>query len=253
MGAHDDKPVTKMETSVLSQSAFQKLGVQTIGELCATSSYEFMEAAYACAADDQRVAPALSEVSQILADMGLALRRDALGPLPTEVAKDGPAVDGWNYLGSIQCGGALVFGERRFLGEAPDPAQDSVTMDVQAGGAEGPDLIRLGRVDVEPGVYDVYTEGGYRARRVALQHRILVPAQQLKHIGALRAADPLVAIVDAEHNASSAKRVRSHAQATFDWGCTAVLAFHDQYEWTTFTALPGGPIARLELQAGAGE
>jgi hypothetical protein len=91
MGAHDDTPVTKMETSVLSQSAFRKLGIETIGQLCATSSYEFMEAAYACAADDQRVAPALSEVSQILADLGLALKRDALDPLPTEVAKDGPA------------------------------------------------------------------------------------------------------------------------------------------------------------------
>ncbi len=251
MSDHESKPISFLEVSVLSSAAFEKLGIATIGELCELSTFQFTEAAYACARDDQRVAPALNEVSQILADMGLALQREAPA-LPTEVAKDGPSANGWNYLGSIVCGGAVVFGERRFIGTAPASDQAAKTMDVQDGGASGPAPIRLGRVDIAPGTYDVYTEGGYRARRVALQYRTL-PAQHLKHIGAFHAADPLVAIVDAERNATATKMVRSHAKATFDWGCTAVLMPNEVYEWTTFTFEPGGPIVRLELQAGAGE
>ena len=87
MGASDS--LARLEVSKLARAAFERLGVSTVAQLCAKTQRELLEATYACASDEQRVAPVLVEVLTLLAERGATLppgQAPAVTTLPREGA-----------------------------------------------------------------------------------------------------------------------------------------------------------------------
>jgi len=218
--------------SRLSREACARLGVTTVAELCAKSQLEFIDAAYACARDDQRVAPALAEVSQLLSLHcdGAELAREEPEPFSRTVADDGAALEDLAYLGTFRAGATLCLGEQRFIARTGDRL-----------------LVLL---DVEPGLWDAHaTSTEFRKRGLLLVHRDVAPEASPSQEGALTLPDPKLVIVDAELRRHDHVRrlVRSRSNTVFDWGLVPVLAHGDGYRYSATRGVTAARIARIAI------
>ena len=250
-----------LEVSVLSQAAFEELGLRTIGDLADTTTVDFLIAAYRRARPDQRVAPALKEVKELLSFMDLGMANHDVDT-PTTIEHDGPALPGFDYLGTFRTQGRLAFGEQRFLfGDFDAKALRDRTIDKTEAQSRSPAApVNLVEIDVEPGLWDVYTQDGpFQTRNVLVQRRGVLnrQAHHIRHVGELYLADPIVFVVDAEARAEHFTRraLIGSARAAFDKGATAVLARSDTYEWISYTSEDGGngPIRKFAIRVGVGE
>ncbi|MEZ4251685.1 MAG: hypothetical protein R3B99_26010 [Polyangiales bacterium] len=222
MSAKDS--IAKLEVSRLSAAAFAQLGVKTIGELCERTQLELLDAAYAKARDDERVAPVLAEVLAILADRGLTLPRGD-GPSRPTLPRDGAEREGWTYLGTTRCRSAWIVGERRFVGR------------------EGT-LGRV-RVDARPGLYDVYERGGYRAKELELVARDGGPEVEVRR-EPLTMPEPLVVVANADAQSEMRAWSRANAKGVVADGVAAVLAF-GAIELVASAADATSPVTRLRF------
>jgi hypothetical protein len=225
MGASDS--LARLEVSKLARAAFDRLGVSTVAQLCAKTQRELLEATYACASDEQRVAPVLVEVLTLLAERGATLPPGEPPAMPT-LPRDGAPREGWSYVGTLRCEQAVVMGERRFLGRAGEH----------------------GRVRVPcAGLVDAYERGGYRARELELRVRgaaedAVVRTQRLV------LPDPLLAVVDADAERAIASWVRTTVKQVSERGFVAVLAFAPRYELSVHAPNADAPATRLVVRAG---
>lgn len=218
--------VSKLEVSKLAHAAFERLGVRTVAELCARTQRELLEATYACARDDQRVAPVLVEVLTLLAERGATLSPgDA--PVMTSLPRDGAPREGWTYAGSLRSGRVLVLAERRFVGRQDEH----------------------GRVRVPcVGLVDVYERGGYRAKELELRVRGATEDPWVRE-HTLTLADPLLAVVDADAEPTLAAWARSTVKQVGERGLVAVLAFASRFELSVHAPSPELPASRLVVRA----
>jgi hypothetical protein len=268
MSERSQMPIDRLEVSILSKRVFEHLRVRTIGELVEVDQFTFMHAAYAVAPDDGRVAPALLEVSAILAGMGLGLADDREPAFEKTIPADGAARAGYLYRGSFECSGSLVLGESRFIGRSWDIArQHAGTIDL----LETPPKRELGSLelaclDVRPGLWDVYASDSQRFLRpleLLVRHRDAGEQTRMQHIGALHMPDGMAAVVDATQASSVTHLVRSYARQVFDWGATERL-WHTvddwgkpmgspHYVWDTFIGPNDTTIRCVSIHAWSGE
>lgn len=219
-------PLTRLEVSALSRAAFDELGVRTVGELCARTQLELLAAAYARARDDQRVAPVLAEVLTLLAARGDTLPHGDAPPA-AELSRDGAALEGWTYLGSLRTEGAWLVGERRFVGRAGEAGRT--------------------RVVAAAGTWDAYERGGYRAKEVELRARG-AGEHPARSTSALTLPDPLLAVVDAAHEEAIAPFVRAVSKRVAARGAVFVLAFASRFDLVV-DGPDEGPATRLVVRA----
>ena len=218
--------LSRLEVSKLARAAFDRLGVSTVAQLCAKTQRELLEATYACASDDQRVAPVLVEVLTLLAERGATLPPGDAPPTTT-LPRDGAPREGWTYVGTLRCDRVLVMGERRFVGRE----------------GEG------GRVRVPcSGLADVYERGGYRASELELRVRG-AEEHSVVHTERLVLPDPLLAIVDATAERTIAPWARATVKQVAERGLVAVLAFASRYELSVHAPSADAPATRLVVRA----
>lgn len=263
-------PIASLEVSDLTKAVFAHLHLDSVGELTEVDEVTFVNAAYGVASDDQRVAPALAEVQMVLADMELALARASAPRIADKkIAADGPARPDYRYLGTFECGGSIVMGERRFIGRAVDTAKQSAgTIDFLETPPKGEvGYLQLARLVVEPGLWDVYEREPWRggpALDVLLRLRGASEELRGRHIGGLRMPDNLVAVVSTSHTEDAVPFVRSHAKHVFDWGAVLQIARPvddagnpasdpSGYGWRTFTEAEDPAICALTIQAYPGD
>lgn len=261
--------ISELEVSTLSRAIFAHLHLDTVGELVEVDEQTFLSAAYQVAKDDQRIAPALAEVKMILADMELDLARVTAPPvIERKVPSQGAALPDYKYLGSFECKGALIVGERRFIGRPVDTARMAAEtidlLEIPPKGEVG--FLQLARLLVEPGLWDVYEREPWRGGLpldVLVRHRS-ASALRGRHVGGLSMPDNLVALVDASHADDAIHDVRTHTRQVFDWGASLQLSrpVDDKgdpapetasYFWRSYTDEEDPAIYALTIQAYAGE
>jgi hypothetical protein len=225
MSASDS--LARLEVSKLARAAFERLGVSTVAQLCAKTQRELLEAAYACASDEQRVAPVLVEVLTLLAERGATLPPGD-PPAATLLPRDGAPREGWTYVGTLRSEQALMVGERRFVGR------------------EG----MQGRVRVPcVGLVDAYERGGYRASELELRVRGGAEHGEVR-TEQLVLPDPLLAVVDADAERAIASWARATVKQAAERGLVAVLTIAPRYALSIHATSADAPATRLVVRAG---